>query len=142
MNNQPQVIETLRERLGTDYATIDDVGIMTCPLCDEKAAFRWCLDLAGNQWVECTKCGGQTDQGEIQEANREGIPTLVPIQRKVHLPQVPEWESGPTRIDISAGAPHPGQPDSDWLRDLIEGTFEHADRIEIETWSFTAEDAA
>jgi hypothetical protein len=210
MNNQPQPIEALRERLGADYAEIDQAAkllkttvpqlekflfhthrehnidlveaglervgdlpvfvsrpgsngsevklysalprdqwtsskdVLICPLCGEETVFRWCMDLAGEEWAECTKCGGQTDQREIDEANREGIPTLVPIQRQVHLPDVPEWqpEPAPTRLDVYAGCPHPGRPGSDWLRDLIDGVFEHADRIDIESWTFPEETAA
>jgi hypothetical protein len=116
---------------------------MICPLCGEETTFTWCVNLEGDEWAICKLCGGQTDQGEIDdEANRENIPVLVPIQRKVRLPQVPEWESGPTRIDISAGNPHPGRPDSDWLRDLIAGTFMYSDRIEIQTLTFPEEHAA
>jgi hypothetical protein len=107
MNHHPQAIDALQERLGEDYATIDDAGIMICPLCGEETTFRWCMDLAGEEWAECTKCGGQADLQEIDAANREGIPTLVPIQRKVQLPNVPEWDPPPppTRLDIYPGCP-------------------------------------
>jgi hypothetical protein len=74
--------------------------------------------------------------------NREDLPVLVPIKRTVHMPRIPEWEYRPTRIDISAGCAHPGRPGSDWLRDLIQGVFEYADRVEIETWNFPEEGAA
>jgi hypothetical protein len=100
------------------------------------------MDFQGEEWAECTQCGGQTDQQEIDSANREDLPVLVPVTRRVLLPTIPEWESRPTRIDISAGCKHPGRPGSDWLRDLVSGVFQHADRIEIETWSFPEEDAA
>jgi hypothetical protein len=94
------------------------------------------MDFSGEEWAECTRCAGQTDQAEIDAANREDLPVLVPVSRKVHLPNVPEWESRPTRIDISAGCEHPGRPDSDWLRDLIAGVFKYSNRIDIESWSF------
>jgi hypothetical protein len=100
------------------------------------------MDLAGEEWAECTKCGGKTDQREIDEANREDLPMLVPIRRKVRLPVVPEWAPAPTRLDVYAGCRHPGGPGSDWLRDLIDGVFEHADRIDIESWTFPEETAA
>jgi hypothetical protein len=117
---------------------------MICPLCDEETVFKWCMDMAGEEWAVCTKCGGRTDQQEIADANREDIPVLLPIKRKVQLPDVPEWEPPPppTRLDIYIGCTHPGRPGSDWLRDLIDGVFQHAGRIEIETWSFPEEDAA
>lgn len=44
----------------------------------------------------------------------------------------------PTRIDAYLGCVHP--EDEDWLRDTIEATFAHADRVEIETWSFPVEE--
>jgi hypothetical protein len=100
------------------------------------------MDYSGEEWAECTQCGALTDQQEIDVANREDLPVLVPVKRAVNMPQIPEWESHPTRIDIAAGCKHPGRPDSDWLRDLIDGVFEHSDRIEIESWSFPEETAA
>lgn len=114
-----------------------DLGLI-CPLCGERVSFfKWCLDFAGEEWAVCSVCGGRTDQTEIDAANREDIPMLAPIKRKVHVPEIPEWrDGGPTRIDVGIGSPHPGRPGSDWLRDLIDGVFEHADRIEIDTWSF------
>jgi hypothetical protein len=117
---------------------------MTCPLCNQATVFRWYTNMAGEEWAECTLCNGQTDQAEIDAANREGIPTLTPIRRRVQLPHPPEWEPepAPTRLDVHAGCPHPGRPGSDWLRDLIDGVFAHADRIQIETWTFPEEDAA
>jgi len=45
----------------------------------------------------------------------------------------------PTAIDVHFGCVHPAT--EDWLREVIEATFAHADRIDIETWSFPAEDA-
>jgi hypothetical protein len=115
---------------------------MICPLCDAESEFRWFADSTGEEWAQCNMCGGLTDQTEIDAVNREGIPVLVPVQRKVHMPSVSEWESCPTRIDISAGCAHPGRPGSDWLRDLIDGVFEHSDRIQIDSWSFPEETAA
>jgi hypothetical protein len=43
----------------------------------------------------------------------------------------------PTRVDAFLGCKHPAG--EDWLRDTIDATFAHADRVEIETWSFPAE---
>ncbi len=48
-------------------------------------------------------------------------------------------KTGPTRIDARLGCDHP--PCEDWLRDVVEMAFVHADRIEIETWSFPEEEA-
>jgi hypothetical protein len=115
---------------------------MICPLCAEETSFIWCVDFESNEWARCKLCDGLTDQAEIDAANHEDLPMLVPVSRKLHMPSVSEWESCPTRIDISAGCVHPGRPGSDWLRDLIDGVFEHANRIEIEAWSFSEEDAA
>jgi hypothetical protein len=98
------------------------------------------MDFSGAEWAECPKCDGQTDQTEIDAANRESIPTLVPVARKTQLPQVPEEESRPTRVDITYDSWHP--PGADWLPVLIAGVFEHADRIDIESWTFPEETAA
>jgi phage recombination protein Bet len=49
---------------------------MICPLCDEEVVFKWCLNLEGNEWAECTNCGGRTDQQEINDANREALPVV------------------------------------------------------------------
>jgi hypothetical protein len=108
-------------------------AIMICPLCGEETTFTWCMDLDGAEWAECTNCGGRTDQQEIDDANREALPVLVPIQRKVQLPDVPEWqpEPAPTRLDVHAGCAHPDWPGDNWPQDWIDATFEHPDRIQI-----------
>jgi hypothetical protein len=61
------------------------------------------MDYSGEEWAECTECGALTDQQEIDVGNREDLPVLVPVKRAVHMPQIPEWEFRPTRIDISVG---------------------------------------
>jgi hypothetical protein len=43
----------------------------------------------------------------------------------------------PTRIEAFFGCAHPAG--EDWLRDTIDATFRHADRIEIESWTFPTE---
>jgi hypothetical protein len=88
---------------------------MTCPICGKETTFKWCCDFEGNEWAECSLCGGLTDQGEINAVNHED-----------------EGESRTTRIDISFDSPHPGRPESDWLHDLVSGVFQYAARIEIE----------
>jgi hypothetical protein len=76
---------------------------MTCPCCGEDVVFNWRMDYSGEEWAECTQCGALTDQQEIDAANREDLPALVLVKRAVHMPQIPEWEFRPTRIDISVG---------------------------------------
>lgn len=46
----------------------------------------------------------------------------------------------PARIEAFFGCQH--SADEDWLRDWIEATFAHAERIQIETWSFPTEEPA
>jgi hypothetical protein len=78
---------------------------MICPLCGEETEFEWRMDFSGTEWAECPRCGGLTDQEEIDAANREDLPVLVPIKRAVHMPQIPEWNSRPTRI-VNGPAPN------------------------------------
>ena len=51
---------------------------------------------------------------------------------------VEQLDPPPSRIDAYLGCAHPAT--EDWLRETIDATFAHPDRVQIETWSFPAED--
>jgi hypothetical protein len=108
---------------------------MICPLCGEDTRFTWYMDDSAEEWAICELCGGRTDQQEI-DANPEALPVLVPIQRRVQLPHPPEWAPAPapTRLDVHAGCAHPDWPGDNWPQDWIDATFEHPDRIQIESF--------
>ncbi len=46
----------------------------------------------------------------------------------------------PTRVEAFYGCKH--APSEDWLRDAIEAWFRYPERIDIEQWTFPAEEAA
>jgi hypothetical protein len=87
-----------REALNDLERTAKKLGWgMICPICSQESSFIWHCDLEGDEWAECTQCGALTDQQEIDAANREDLPALVPVKRAVHMPQIPEWEFRPSR---------------------------------------------
>lgn len=72
-------------------------------------------------------------EGSLQPSLKSQQHTQRRQQAEFFVPPVP-----PTRIDAFLGCTHP--PEEDWLRDTIEATFAHVDRIEIEQWSFPTEE--